>query len=93
MLLEGDKDEEERINRAFRDDLNRDKNNNHQKNMKLFNSYILGGISILYEEISQDALDREDLLSNIKEFVEDFNNDLILNKYEIEDIPYEADII
>lgn len=83
MLLD-DKDNlsyEERLDRAFRDDHDETK---LEKNMSIFNQYVLGGIEYLYEYFSNDYVkptekfnisDRQNLLLDLMEFM-DFDGDL-----------------
>lgn len=94
MLLDkvNDETEEDRINRAFRDDLNREFNDNHKKNKELFLDYARGGITYLYNKIFQDAVNQDDIISNINDFVADFNDEYILDKYADGEIDYESDI-
>lgn len=90
MLLDDGTDlsEDARVNRAFRDDLMAERNDNHKENMNLFNSYVRGGITFLYENLLSDAYNRDERISNIIDFVVDFNNDFIREIYT-EDIDYE----
>lgn len=67
---------EEKINRAFRDDSNKDLTDKHQNNMELFNSYVRGGITILYEEIIKDATVKEDYFKNINDYIKKFNENV-----------------
>lgn len=92
MLLEGKEKltEEERIERAFKDDLYNDRTDKQQDNMELFISYVRGGISFLYKKVTENAVSKEERIANIKEFVEDFHNEFILEKH-LEDIDYEED--
>lgn len=83
MLLD-DKDNlsyEERLDRAFRDDQDQKK---LEKNMKIFNQYVLGGIEYLYDYFSNDYTkptekfnisDKQNLLLDLMEFM-DFDTDL-----------------
>lgn len=88
LLLDdkNNKSEEERIERAFRDEYRNPER--HKENMELFYSYARGGISILYEVIQKDAYNIEEYIKNLKYFLDDFHNDFILNKY-VEEIIYD----
>lgn len=66
---------EEKINRAFRDDSNRDVSNRHTDNMNLFTSYVLGGITLLYGKIMDDGISPEDFMRNAFEFIRDRNEE------------------
>lgn len=79
MLLDEHRgiDEEVQIRRAFRDDSNKEINDNHKENMELFNSYARGGISILYEALIDNAAVKDDYLKNISTYVKQFNNEII----------------
>lgn len=90
MLLENKKNtnEEERIERAFKDDSYSNRTDRKLENLELFNSYVRGGITYLYNKIN--AVSLEERIDNINEFVEDFQSEFILEKY-LEDIVYEED--
>lgn len=66
---------EEKINRAFRDDSNSDVSDRHKQNMNLFHSYVLGGISILYDKIIGEGISSEDFMRNAFEFIRDRNEE------------------
>lgn len=73
MLLD-DKDnisEEQRLNRAFRYDNDKDK---FHENMRIFDKYVLGGIEVIYEQFANDLGDKEQLLYDLIEFL-DFEED------------------
>lgn len=62
---EYEKDEEKRMEKAFRnlaDD---------ERDIELFESYIRGGIEILYEKCISDSTQKDDFMYNIKEFIEE----------------------
>ncbi|WP_029595888.1 hypothetical protein [Exiguobacterium chiriqhucha] len=72
---------EERITRAFRDDalsygdddtLN-DVGKRHENNMELFNSYVLGGIEILYEKIIVQGATELDYIKNSFDFMKEYH--------------------
>ncbi|WP_129688295.1 hypothetical protein [Gottfriedia acidiceleris] len=67
---------EDRINRAFRDDSKGKENEAHQMNIKLFNSYVLGGIEVLYEKFTEDCTTKEDYITRVYEVVENFNEEI-----------------
>lgn len=75
MILDTSEDlsAEERINRAFRDDANRDVSDNHKKNLEFFKAYALGGITILYDKIIGDGIDFDDFMKNAHEFMKSRN--------------------
>lgn len=64
---------EEKIKRAFKDDINKDA---LMENMKIFNSYVLGGIDVLYRKFTEDCTTKDDYLNKIYELVEGFHRDL-----------------
>lgn len=71
MIILTDKDyepdKEKRLDKAFRH-LGEDEND-----LKLFESYLLGGVDVLYEKLISDASSVDDYLNNLFFFVEDFN--------------------
>lgn len=73
MLLENSKEInlDERVTRAFRDDSL--KNESHKQNMKLFHSYVLGGIEVLYEKIIEKGATEQDYIKNAYEFMKEQN--------------------
>jgi hypothetical protein len=72
---------EDRIDRAFRDDAKGEKSENHTANMQLFNSYVLGGIEVLYEKFTEDCTTNQDYMNKIYDVVSNF-------KEEIESVEY-----
>lgn len=70
---------EDKINRAFKDDTNKEA---LEKNMKLFNSYLLGGIEILYGKFTDDGTTKDDYLNAIYDLVDGFYRDLEIKKEE-----------
>lgn len=64
---------EQRVDRAFRDDTNEEAVKN---NLALFNSYVLGGIEVLYEKLVDNSTTRDDYLEGIYKFVNDFKSDI-----------------
>jgi len=64
---------EQCLDRAFRED------NNEvalKKNMALFNSYVYGGIEVLYEKFFTNCTTSDDYLNMIYTFVNNFKNDI-----------------
>ncbi len=72
MLLDKKDDIEfnERLNKAFRYDNNKEKSVDGDK---VFEEYLLGGVEILYEKIIQGATVIEDYIDNIYEFLSEYN--------------------
>lgn len=71
MLLE-DKEilpVEERVNRAFRYDRDKEK---RPKCEKIYMSYVLGGIEVLYEKLIEPSKTVDDYVMNMYRFVDDF---------------------
>lgn len=89
MLLDNKNNlpDEERLNNAFRNHHQKD-SQEHIDNFEAFNSYVRGGITYLYENISHNALDKEKRVENINNFIEDFYNEFVLDKFT-EDIVYD----
>lgn len=75
---------EDRINRAFRDDSLEDVSDRHKENMEVFNSYILGGIEILYEKLLETGATQEDYMKNAYNFIKD--QELTFNKLKADDL-------
>lgn len=75
MLLDESKgaDEEAEIIRAFKDDSTSEFTERHTENMEVFNSYVRGGISILYEALVANAAVKDDYLKNIYNYAQMFN--------------------
>ncbi|MFD1928855.1 hypothetical protein ACFSFY_12510 [Sporosarcina siberiensis] len=80
MLLDNTKNStlEEQINRAFRADSHSSLKELHKENMSVFNSYVRGGITVLYEELIRDSTVREDQFKNIHDFVKGLDDDFNL---------------
>lgn len=78
MLLDetSNKTMEQRVDRAFRDDAKGDDSENQILNMKLFNSYILGGIEVMYEKFTADCTTKEDYINRIYEIVTSFKEEI-----------------
>ena len=62
--------QEQRVDRAFRDDTNEDA---VKSNLELFNSYAFGGIEVLYEKFVDNCTTRDDYLNSIHKFVNDLD--------------------
>lgn len=69
---------EQRIDRAFRQDADQEAMN---ANMALFNSYVLGGIEVLYKKF-KDCTTRDDYIDKIYEFIVNFNRDINVSSYD-----------
>ena len=91
MMLDEDSepDEDKRLYRAFKfaEETPEDKAL-IEKNMKIFNSYFLGGLEILHEEFVEQCHDADDYLKQIYDYVKRFydeqNGDAIregINRY------------
>ncbi len=61
----------QRIDRAFRDDTNEEAMKN---NMNLFNSYVLGGVEVLFEKITSNCTTEEEHIDRVNEVVNYFKN-------------------
>lgn len=59
---------DEKIDRAF-------KNPDTPENMKLFNTYVRGGIEWLYEQFTTGATTRDEYITKIHEIVEAFSEE------------------
>lgn len=80
MLLDRTTDltDEERIDRAFRDD--GDSQNNAEKikaNMHLFNGYVYSGIEKLYSRIMDNATNLDSMLNNIEDWMNHFHKEYV----------------
>lgn len=64
---------DDRVARAFRDDSLKEKTEAHKENMKLFHSYVLGGIEILYEKIIEKGATEQDFIKNAYDFMKAIN--------------------
>lgn len=72
---------QQRLDRAFRD--NFQKESEHAQNMDLFNSYVFGGIKVLYEQFVDGTTNRDDYINKIYDIIVKF-------KQEMEGIDYES---
>ncbi len=64
--------DEERINRAFREDDNIEA---VQKGMALYNAYFFGGLEILYDEFINNCTTDDDYIRKMYEFVNNFDEE------------------
>ncbi|MBP7174625.1 MAG: hypothetical protein KBA53_00210 [Thermoclostridium sp.] len=64
---------DQRVDRAFRDDTNEEA---MKRNMLLFNSYVLGGMEILYEKFSTNCTTSDDYINALFVYVTGFKNEL-----------------
>ena len=71
MLLDKkhEKSVEARINKAFRDYGKAEA----EADELLFDSYVLGGVDLLYEKLLEKGHSEEDYINNLYEFLSDFN--------------------
>ncbi len=65
--------DEEKINRAFRCD---EHSEEFQNNLELFNSYVRGGIEIMYEKFTDGCRTQEDYLDRTYEVINSFQKEL-----------------
>lgn len=71
---------DQRVDRAFRDDTDEEA---VRRNMKLFNSYVLGGIEILYEMFSADCTTSDDYINALFNYINDFRNEIDGVSYDL----------
>jgi hypothetical protein len=64
---------DQRVDRAFRDDTNEEA---MKQNMLLFNSYVLGGMEILYEKFSTNCTTSDDYINALFLYITDFKNEI-----------------
>lgn len=64
--------EEERINRAFREDTDEEA---IKRNMKVYEGYFYGGLELLYKALIENSSSDDDYIDKIYEFVGAFNKD------------------
>ena len=86
MLLDKTSDitMEERVDRAFRYDSDESKSEEFKQCMELFNSYVRGGIEVMYEQFTDSCNTRDDYLMKTYEVMTDFKNELEGISYEDE---------
>lgn len=70
MLLDKqyEPDEDKRVDKAFRD------MGKNPADEERFNSYVRGGIDVLYEKLIEGATEAEDYINNLYDFVEEFQD-------------------
>lgn len=68
--------DEERINKAFRYDTQSDKKDELEKNLELFNSYVRGGIELLYEQFTDGCTTKDDYIDKTFEIMKTFKNEI-----------------
>lgn len=77
MLLDGEGlTKEERLDRAFRYDADKDKAEEFAANMALYESYVLGGIEYIYEMFADGCVTKDDYIERIYQNVLDFKMDM-----------------
>lgn len=72
---------EKRINKAFRDYSKED-----QSDLEEYDSYVRGGVDVLYEKLMSDATQADDYIRNLYEFMADFEDRYSQNSDEIIDL-------
>lgn len=60
--------------RTFKDDSEDEDPEKIKKNMEIFNSYVLGGIEILYDKF-KDCGSKKDVVNSLNDFLEEFVSD------------------
>ncbi|MEI3533972.1 MAG: hypothetical protein V8R11_02405 [Alphaproteobacteria bacterium] len=83
MLLdkEYEPDVNERINKAFRDYAK-----DNSDDIKEYESFVRGGVDVLFEKLMSDATHADDYIKNLYVFMEDFENRYSQNSDEIIDL-------
>lgn len=66
---------ENKVDRAFRADSRKDENF-QVNNLKLFNSYVLGGIEVLFEKLTEGCTTQEDYINKMYEFVSNMKEEM-----------------
>lgn len=74
--------DEERVNRAFRYDSDPNKEELQKENVELFNSYVRGGIEIIYELFTENCISKEDYIERIEKVTSTFQNELNGESYQ-----------
>jgi len=72
----------DRVNRAFRDDAISGNQSKVATNLELFNSYVLGGIELLFEKLAENCSTRDDYIDRIFSRMESFRDELAGISYE-----------
>lgn len=67
---------EEKIDRAFRDDADSNSADKLERNMELFNEYVLGGIEYMYEQYIPGCHTEEDYINRAVEIMRKFKDDV-----------------
>ncbi len=62
---------EERVKKVFKNDNN---DEDRKPDDELYDSYVRGGVEVLYEHIFEDANGVDEYIMNLYEFIEDFHN-------------------
>jgi hypothetical protein len=80
----------ERITKAF----NPYNNEKLIDDEKFYNSFVLGGVDVLYEKLVENAITLDDCLNNLYDFIEDFNERYgdKVNKDDLSDLFLLADV-
>lgn len=73
---------EERVDRAFRYDSDEKSIDKFNENMELFNSYVLGGIEVLYEKFKDSFTTTDDSITQAYEMMKDFIEEIQGISYE-----------
>jgi hypothetical protein len=73
--------QEDRINRAFREDSNED---SIAEGMKTFNEYFLGGLEVLYETFVQSCTTEDDYVNKIFDFIDSFKREQDIDGLELD---------
>jgi len=64
---EHEPDEEARLDKAFR------RFGSDESDLKLFDTYVLGGVEVLYEKLIEGSTDPSEYINRMYDFVEEFN--------------------
>lgn len=72
----------ERVDRAFRDDANGDSHENLTKNMEVFHSYVLGGIEVMHENMTEGCTTQTDFIERLYGLMDKFQEDSSGASYE-----------
>lgn len=75
---------EERVDRAFRDDAYGGDSEKLSANLDVFNSYVFGGIEVLYERYTDGCTTQDDYLTRIYELMGTFKKEIAGVSYESE---------
>lgn len=77
-------DQNTRVDRAFRYDVQEDKKEEFAKNMELFHSYVRGGLEEMYEQFTDGCFTREDYMNRVYEVLDTFRKEIAGRSYEDE---------